>query len=71
MMTMTNRARRAIPIMLVFGFSSCALSLLDEAGLTSKADIDRIEAAVSRTMTTRRLMRMWNGLPAKVMGALP
>jgi FkbM family methyltransferase len=62
--------QRLAAIMLVFGFSSCALSLLDEAGLTSKADIDRIEAAVSRTMTTRRLMRMWNGLPAKVMGAL-
>jgi hypothetical protein len=62
--------QRLAAILLVFGFSSCALSLLDEAGLTSKADIDRIEAVVSRTMTTRRLLRMWNGLPAKVMGAL-
>jgi hypothetical protein len=54
----------------VFGFSSLALSLLDEAGLTSKGDIARIEDSVCRTMTTRRLLQTWNGLPARIMSAL-
>jgi FkbM family methyltransferase len=62
--------QRLAAILFVFGFSSCALSLLDETGLTSKADIERVEASVRRTMTTRRLVQMWNQLPAKVMGAL-
>ena len=61
--------QRLAAILLVFGFSSCALSLLDEAGLTSKSDIERIEASVRRTMTTRRLTHMWRQLPAKVMNA--
>jgi FkbM family methyltransferase len=61
--------QRLAAILFVFGFSSCALSLLDEAGLTSKPDIERIETSVRRTMTTRRLMMMWQQLPAKVMSA--
>jgi hypothetical protein len=61
--------QRLAAILLVFGFSSYALSLLDETGLTSKADIERIEASVRRTMTTRRLALMWKQLPAKVMSA--
>jgi FkbM family methyltransferase len=61
--------QRLAAILFVFGFSSYALSLLDEAGLTSKADIERIEASVRRTMTTRRLMLMWKQLPAGVMKA--
>jgi FkbM family methyltransferase len=61
--------QRLAAILFVFGFSSCALSLLDEAGLTSKPDIERIETSVRRTMTSRRLMMMWKQLPAKVMSA--
>jgi FkbM family methyltransferase len=61
--------QRLAAILFVFGFSSLALSLLDEAGLTSKADIARIEDSVCRTMTTRRLLRTWNGLPARIMSA--
>jgi hypothetical protein len=62
--------QRLAAILFVFGFSSYALSLLDETGLTSKADIERIESSVRRTMTTRRLTLMWKQLPAKVMSAL-
>jgi FkbM family methyltransferase len=62
--------QRLAAILLVFGFSSCALSLLDEAGLTPPADIARIEASVRRTMTARRLVQMWNQLPTRVIGAL-
>ena len=62
--------QRLAAILLVFGFSSCALSLLDEAGLTPTADIARVEASVRRTMTTRRLVQMWNQVPAKVISAL-
>jgi FkbM family methyltransferase len=62
--------QRLAAILFVFGFSSLALSLLDEAGLTPKADIARIEDSVCRTMTTRRLLQTWNGLPARIMSAL-
>ena len=61
--------QRLAAILFVFGFSSYALSLLDETGLTSKADIERIESSVRHTMTTRRLALMWKQLPAKVMNA--
>jgi FkbM family methyltransferase len=61
--------QRVAAILFVFGFSSLALSLLDETGLTSQADIERIESSVRRTMTTRRLTLMWKQLPAKVMNA--
>jgi FkbM family methyltransferase len=62
--------QRLAAIAFVFGFSSFAISLLEDAGLTPASDIDRIAKSVRQTMTTRRLKMMWNRFPLQIMGAL-
>ena len=62
--------QRLAAVAMVFGFGSFALSLLDEAGLTSQSDIGRIEATLRKTITIRRLKHIWKGLPTTVANAL-
>ncbi len=58
--------QRLAAIALVFGFASLALSLMEEAGLTPGADIERIDRAIRRTVTIPRMRRVWNSLPARI-----
>jgi hypothetical protein len=58
--------QRLTAIAMSFGFASFALSLLDESGLTPKADIDRIEAAVRGAITIDRIKSIWATLPTRL-----
>jgi FkbM family methyltransferase len=62
--------QRLAAISMAFGFASFALSLIDDAGLTSAADVAQIEEALRRTYTARRLMHIWRFLPRQTMRRL-
>ena len=61
-----EQRQRIAAVALIFRFGSLALSLMEEAGLTSKKDIARVDLALRKTMTLPRVKQIFANLPSRI-----
>jgi hypothetical protein len=58
--------QRIATICFIFGFNTLALSLLEDAALTTSADIKLIRQAIEDTYTIKRYKNIWTSLPGLI-----